>query len=403
MKIIFLSNQLFDFPLRTNKWHVATRVAERGHQVLFVDPPLRFRKVVRQIIQHRWSPTRLLSGSYRTSSLTVFTPFSRAVSEAPDLVDLNIWRMKRQFPEFFRGDAVLWVYNPAMDKYMERIPYKLLVYDCVDEYPAMANYVRRGLAMEIARKEEKIARRADVVFATTERLAAKLSRYNSNVYYVGNAGDYRRFSPVGHWRLKFFEQLRDRSSIPSVPFHYPSGSMMRRIPRPRIGFTGAIDEYKLDLSLLAKAAETYPDYSFVVVGPQAVADTQPDLSELKELANVYLVGPRSYEEMPGFFADFDAYLIPYRLNDYTLKGCFPVKFLDSLAAGLPTIVTNLPSYARFAEVCYIGKSDIEFTEAISRSLEEDCREKIEARMKIARENSWEAKVERMLGKIRLLL
>jgi len=387
MKIVILSNQLFDYPLKTNKWHVSTRLAERGHRVLFVDPPIRFRKLAKQVFQGRWPLSRLVTSSYnphsaapkrgRTPFLAVFTPLSFAVSEAPNLADFNIRRMRRRFPGFFDGDAVLWVYNPAMDEHIEKIPHRFLVYDCVDDYPSMANYARLGLAEEIAAKEEKIARRADVAFATTRWLAEKLAVYNTNVQYVGNAGDYERFVGVS----------QDIFS-PAVE--------LEGIPRPRIGFTGAIDEYKLNLPLLVKLARAYPDLSLVLVGPQGVADAEPNLAELKKLRNVYLIGPRPYEEMPAFFAGFAVYIIPYNLNDYTLRGCFPVKFLDSLAAGLPTVVTNLPAYKDFSEVSYIARDEEDFVRLVRVALEEDSADKIAGRMKVAKEHSWDKKVDQML-------
>ena len=40
---VILSNQPFDQDLKTNKWHVAKRLAKREHKVIFVDPPLRFK------------------------------------------------------------------------------------------------------------------------------------------------------------------------------------------------------------------------------------------------------------------------------------------------------------------------------------------------------------------------
>ena len=489
MKAIFLSNQLFDFPLKTNKWHVATRVAERGHEVLFVDPPIRLRKLVKQVFEGRWPLWRIFTGFYampvsgchselgsesnvenpnvkiqmsnkapnpkskkclgfwaldfigilgfgfwnfckwilnrvqdgdnrpvrdnESYGLAVFTPLTLSFSESPNLTDFNIRRMRNQFPDFFDGSAVLWVYNPAMDEYVEKIPHRLLIYDCVDDYPSMANYIRLGLSREIAAKEDKITRKADVVFATTRHLARKLSRYNNNVHYVGNAGDYERFAPVGKARLS----ERSKRVQPSRGLNPLFGTARGRndgvwkrvepweglnpIGRPRIGFTGAIDEYKLNLPLLAKIAKAYPAYSLVLVGPQGVADSQPDLSELKKLPNVHFIGPQPYEEMPKFFAGFDCYIIPYNLNNYTLKGCFPVKFFDALAAGLPTIVSNLPAFGPFADVCYIGGSDEEFISLIGKALEEDSPEKIKVRMQIAQRNSWEKKVERMLNIIYL--
>ncbi|MFW6143392.1 MAG: glycosyltransferase [Patescibacteria group bacterium] len=400
MKIIFFSNQLFDYPLKTNKWHVATRVAERGHQVLFVDPPIRLRKLVKQIFQGRWSLSRLLTGFYypwlsedreggkqrrKKSLLKVFTPVTTTVSESPNLANFNVNRMRKQFPEFFAGDAILWVYNPAMISYLDLVSRQLLIYDCVDDYPSMANYKQLGLSREIAEKEKAIAGKADLVFATTRNLVRKLKKWNKKVHYLGNAGDYGRFAAVARGG-------REKGSCGEAP-------ILSNIPRPRIGFTGAIDSYKLNLPLLVTIAEDHPNKSLVLVGPTGVADSQPDLRQLKQLDNVYFIGRRPYEQMPSFFAGFDVFIIPYNLNDYTLGGCFPVKFLDALAAGLPTVVTNLPAYEDFSEVAYIADDDKQFSKFIQKALGEDSPERQQARMRIARENSWSSKVEKMLDLI----
>ena len=469
MKILFLSNQLFDYPLKTNKWHVATRVADRGHKVLFVDPPIRFRKVVKQIFQGRWSLQRLINGFYPSGNsakekpfgfifpnpkgwgigragknrlevspalnLKVFTPLTTTPSESSNLTSFNVNRMKKQLPAFFEGDAILWVYNPSMVEYINQIPHKLLVYDCVDDYPSMANYKRLGLSEKIAEQEAKIAEKADVVFATTKNLAKKLQQWNENVFYVGNAGDYARFAEIPNLKLQISkkreekEKTADKLQITNgdnlggtgeehLPQEKPPGldlqkprrlgnaaagefgrvvsSQLRDIPHPRIGFTGAIDDYKVNLPLLVEVAKKHSNKSLVLVGPTGVADTQPDLRELKKLDNVYFVGKRPYQEMPSFHAGFDVFIIPYNLNDYTVKGCFPVKFLNALAAGLPVVVTNLPAYEDFREISYIAKDEGEFSNLIQKALNEDSPEKREARMRTARENSWENKVEKML-------
>ena len=50
---LILSNQPFDFELKTNKWHIADKLAKRGHNVLFVDPPLRFKALKNFLLNFR--------------------------------------------------------------------------------------------------------------------------------------------------------------------------------------------------------------------------------------------------------------------------------------------------------------------------------------------------------------
>jgi len=398
MEIIFLSNQLYDFPLKTNKWQVSTRVAERGHQVLFVDPPIRFRKFVKQIFQGRWSLRRILTFIYHPQgNLTVYTPVGVLPKLGPfgrnfgnGLLNLNrrlhLWRIKRLLAA--SSSPVLWVYHVEMDgleDYIATIPHDLLIYDCVDNYPAFPRYRDKPKLKDwIVRREEWLARKADLIFTTAPGLQEKLSRFNKNTFYIGNAGDYVRFAQVQSSRQKGGQ----------APFKVQNP--LSGIPKPIIGFTGAIDSYKVNLPLLVKIAEAYPNYSLVLIGPRGVAGAEPNLSALESFSNVYLLGPKPYEAMPQYFSHFDVYIIPYNLNEYTLGGCFPVKFFDALAAGLPTVVTNLPCYQDFTNICYVAKNDDDFVRLVRIAVEENSPEKISARQKIAKEHSWDKKVKKML-------
>ena len=90
-------------------------------------------------------------------------------------------------------------------------------------------------------------------------------------------------------------------------------------------------------------------------------------------------------------------IIPYQLNAYTIGGCFPVKFHEALAAGLPTIVTDLPAYYPFRDVCYIAKDHSQFSEFVGKAIKDDSQEKIRARMEVASKNNWEGKVDQLLN------
>ncbi len=413
MRIIFLSNQLFDYPLKTNKWHVATRVAALGYDVLFVDPPIRFRKFVKQVFQGRWSLRRILTFTYRPrkdpegslyKNLIVYTPvgltpfgnnnlecgfscpFGQQIVQFLRLLNqrFHIKRIKNLltlYPKPYTLNPVLWIYHVEMgglEEYIEKIPHDLLIYDCVDNYPAFPRYRDKPeLKSWIVEREKWLAKNADLIFTTAPGLQERLSKLNKNTFYVGNAGDFERFAEI--------------PGKDSLPPHLITSSS------PVIGFSGALDGYKVNLPLLVKITKAYPNYSLVLIGPTGVADDEPNLKELKSLAKVQLLGEKPYEEMPEYFSQFDVYIIPYNLNEYTLGGCFPVKFFDALAAGLPTVVTDLPCYQDFSEVCYIARDEDDFVRSIKLAVEENSAEKICQRQKVAKQNSWNNKVERMLN------
>jgi glycosyltransferase involved in cell wall biosynthesis len=196
-------------------------------------------------------------------------------------------------------------------------------------------------------------------------------------------GDFDRFKNVRSKKYKIPEDLKD-------------------IKKPIIGFTGAVDEYKFDRDLMRKVALDYPSYSFVIIGPVGLKDREASKKELgfQDLENVHLLGTKEFTELPKYVARFDVMIIPYQLNDYTVGGCFPVKFLNHLAAGLPTVVTDLPTYAPFEDVSYISKNPNEFSHNIRIALEEDSEFKIKQRQEVSKVHTWDSKVENMLSLIK---
>ncbi|MBU0534983.1 MAG: glycosyltransferase [Patescibacteria group bacterium] len=386
--VICLSNQLWDFPLWTNKRHVMGRLPKLGHNVLFVDPPINFGRIfLKYLFQGKWSISRFFTWRKKEAEfLEIFSPlnfhhFTKYLSvrhaKKIDTAAQQLFDSQRK--------TILWVYHvelEGLENYLKYIKHDFLVYDCVDNYEAFPKYDTLEKRKKISDQEKLLASRANIVFATTPGLVEKLRKYNPNCYFTPNVGDYDRF-------------IKIKSRIKEVPEN------LINIPRPIIAFTGALDEYKFDKQLFKKVASDYPGYSFVVIGPVALKDKNISSKQLGfgDLKNVFFLGTKKYEDMPMYLANFDVMIIPYQLNDYTVGGCFPVKFLDYLAAGLPVVVTDLPSYTPFSSVCYIAKNPNEFSQNIRRALEENSQEKIKLREEQASKNTWEGKVYTMLSLI----
>jgi glycosyltransferase involved in cell wall biosynthesis len=402
--IICLSNQLWDFPNWTNKRHVMTRLAKDGHNVLFVDPPLNFGFVFwRQVARKLWGVLRIITQVKKDGSgALVYTPIN-LLPYPHKTVPMHINRINKLAKKHFDPSrkTILWVYHVQLHHlhlYLEKIIHDALVYDCVDNYegfPQGNKYFSTTVPKEkVLEQEQLVSQKAQVVFATAPGLVEKLKQYNSNVHFTPNVGDYGRFKNV--------PQLKSQMKTGQID-QLPED--IKQIPRPRIGYIGALDDYKFDYDLLKKIATDHTSYSFVVIGPRALKDKEATAKNLQKelgfenLENVYFLGSRPYDQKENYLAGFDVDIIPYVLNDYTVGGCFPVKFHDSLAAGLPVVVTDLPAYAPFKDVCYISKSYDEFSENIKNALDQDSYEKVKQRQLVAKENNWDGKVEKMLGYI----
>ncbi len=387
--IICLSNQLWDFPNWTNKRHVMTRLAKRGHKVLFVDPPINLGRVfLRQVMRGHWGAKRLLTQTKKDSSgALVYTPID-IIPFKSITSKIHAFRIKKIAKRYFKNNrkTLLWVYHVEIEhlpNYLEAIEKDLLIYDCVDNYEGMPQYDTEEKKEQVRQKESYLASKADVVFASAPGLVDKLEKYKEEVFFTPNVGDFKKFYDVRNRDIEIPEELE-------------------KIPHPRVGFAGSLDEYKFDLELMKKVAEENSHISFVLIGQIALKDrsTSSESLGLDEYHNVYLLGQKSYETLERYYAGFDGYIIPYNLNEYTVGGCFPVKFHDALAAGLPTVVTDLPAYLPFKDVSYIAKNQDEFSALIGKSLIQDDAKKVKARQKVARENSWDGKVTQMLDIIR---
>lgn len=387
--IICLSNQQWDFPFPTNKKHVMSRLANMGNNVLFVDPPINTgRLFLRQILRKQWSPKRIFTQTYKDENATIYSPL-KPIPNPQLTVKWHVDKINKLAEKLFDPNkkTILWIYHvetQELEYILDNVKYDVLIYDCVDNYSAFPEnstfYSTTVGKKKIIEQEKMLTQRADVVFATAPGLVDKLKKYREEVFYTPNVGDYEKFKNV--------QNLKDQ--IPED---------LAQISRPRIAFTGSVDEYKFDRELVLKIAKDHPNYSFVIIGPIALKDREATAEELgfADYSNIKYMGSRPFKTIEKYYAGFDVFIIPYQLNDYTVGGCFPIKFHDALAAGLSTVVTNLPAYAPFRDVCYISKNYDEFSINIEKALREDSSEKIKARQLVAKDNSWEGKIEKMLG------
>lgn len=366
-----------------------SRLSKMGHKVLFVEPPINTGNIfLRQVLNKSWSLKRFISKTYteETSQVLIysplnFLPFSDINSK------IHCKKIRKISNKYFDKSrkTLLWVYHVQLKElfyYISNIPHDFLIYDCVDNYLGFpenkAFYSTTVSKKELPAQEEKLAKMANVVFATAPGLVERLKNFNKETYFTPNVGDYEMF--------KESKKLNPPKDVLSIK-------------KPIVGFSGALDEHKFDLELFKKAARELPNFSFVLIGSlvRHGKNASKDSLGLSDFDNVYFLGPKPYKDMPSYYSAFDVFIIPYVLNDLTVGGCFPVKFHDALAAGLPVVVTDLPVYKLFENVCYISKNADEFVQNIQKAYLENSLEKMNLRQQVAKDNNWDGKAQNMLN------
>jgi glycosyltransferase involved in cell wall biosynthesis len=391
LTIVCLSSQPWNDGMWTNKQHVMSRLA-REHRVLFVNfgprplPALFKLKAEKQ--QNHFGVERLLAPAveehHGVTVLDLWGPRLLVRALGPNhpwsiycTFDVRRALLDRYLARQSIEDAVLWVYHPGYGPAVAEIPRRLLVYDCVDEYSEFPEY--RGGADWLVEREAALCRAADVVFTTSQGLYEKKRPLNpERTHLVHNVGDFAHFS-------------RSRDAATDVP------EDLRALPKPVIGFLGAVSGYKLDIEWMVALARRHREASLVLVGPVGVGDKSTDVGMLADEPNVHLLGHRPYEALPGYVKGFDVAVIPYRQNEYTAN-VFPIKFFELLASGKPVVISALPALADYYGQVEVARSAEEFVAACERALAEPARNE-GARLALAAENTWEHRVERMMAHV----
>jgi len=263
-------------------------------------------------------------------------------------------------------NPVLWVYYPNIAPVLEKIDYSLLCYDCVDDFSHFS-----WTPASFAAREEKLLRQSDLVFVTAARLKKLKEREGRETYLVPNGADVEHFGKALDDSLSVYDGLK-------------------ALKKPVIGFIGAIYEW-VDLELIGNLCLQRPGWSFVFVGP---AGKKAGLGCLSGLKNLYLMGKKDYDVIPQIIKGFDACIIPFKVNSLT-ESANPIKLYEYLAAGKPVVSTPIPEVIAYKEVVKIASTADEFIKGLEKCMEQDEPGLIEKRLKIARDNSWNNRVEIM--------
>lgn len=390
--IVCLSSQPWEDGMWTNKQHIMSRLA-REHRVFYVSfGPKPLPQLLREKKRQNVSTANPLSAALdpivsEHAGVTVLDflgprLFVRAAGRSHPwsvfmTYDVRRALLARYLKREGIADPILWVYHPGYGPAVAKIPHRLLVYDCVDEYAEFPEH--RGDAEWLRAREAELCQEADLVFATSVGLYDKKRPLNpEHTFLVHNVGDFEHFQ---------------RASAPQTKI--PSD--IDSLPRPIVGFVGAVSNYKLNIEWLLELARRHREYSLVVVGPVGVGDPGTNVEALKREANVHLLGHRAYEQLPGYVKAFDLSVIPYRINEYTAYS-FPIKFFELLAAGSPLVTSELPALRDYWQDVRVAKDADDFVRQCEDALANPGVDR-ERRIALSAANTWEHRVERLMSHV----
>ncbi len=361
---------------------IMSMLAAKGSNVLFIEntgarrPTFRDVPRLRQRIRNWWRGTkgfrRERENLFVYSPLLLPFPYSRIARWINRFIVLRA--VRRWMSAMGIQHPLVWTFLPtalALDL-IKAVEPSLVVYYCIDDIAASSPGARR-----IRRTEDRLFREADLVFVTSEQLRERVRRFRDQVDVFPFAVDFGRFEAA-------------RLSGDDIP------ADLKAIPRPLVGYVGGLHRW-VDQELVAGAARRLPAVSFVFIGPP-----QCDVSTLERERTVHLLGARSHDQLPGYIKGFDVGIVPYASSDYTAN-VYPTKLNEYLAMGIPVVATGLPEITRFNEahgdIVAIADDADAFATEVQNAIQQREAAHVEKRITVARENSWDRRLEGMAGLI----
>jgi glycosyltransferase involved in cell wall biosynthesis len=199
--------------------------------------------------------------------------------------------------------------------------------------------------------------------------------YNKDTVYQPNVADYDHFSKAAE-------------------DEYPVAEELGALQKPIALFSGNLAPHKVDFKLIDFLCGKRIDWDIVLVGPLWEGFSKRGLEWLRRMPNLKFTGHVQYEQLPGYLKAADVLIIPYLVNNVT-SNVFPIKFFEYLATGKPVVATALPSLADYKDYVKLCDTYQGFAMGVREVLKSDTEERRKRRMELARQNTWEQRIEEM--------
>ena len=351
------------------------RFARAGNKVIFVNsismglPSIKSKDLLPRVARKLKSYSKLAQET--PEGITVVSPAmlpffgSRATRSAyRRLLQTQISSLARS-----RGltKPILWIAIPTAVEMIGRLDESLVVYQVSDKYDA--NTMDHATDPATIRKlHERALDAADIILYSGRKLLEEATFGLEKSYLLEQAVDFDHWARVGSGELEIAEEVA-------------------RIPRPRLGYFGAIETWLVDQELIKRASLEHPAWHWVFIGNKSRG------MEIENLPNVHFIPPVKYDELPRYAAGFDICVLPWETEQAFTSYGSAIKVREYLATGKPVVIAPLPEYEPMKDVLRIARSRDEFMTLVQDGLDEQDPNAARARQSSVMDGTWDARAE----------
>lgn len=378
-KVLMAVANYYTSPFQVGSHHYARAFEKLGYEVLFISNPISpIHKIFansnelkeRERIYKKCGESA--GGIFYYVPRSLFTPQNKLFLSSNFV--LKNWQ-NFTYPNLLNfikergfGEVdILWFDSPLFGFLLDAITYKKSIL-------RIADYSKGFNAVSDAQfdAEINIANKVDAVIYTAKNLKEKYAEIKdkSKMKYVPNGID-----------LDFFKTA-DRS-LPQE---------LEDIPEPRVIYVGAIHDW-FDVDLVHYCAKNLPNYSFIIIGPE-----QKDLSLLKKLKNIHILGSIPYAKILAFLYNSQVGIIPFNVKDYPdlVNSINPLKVYEYFAAGIPVVAISWQELKQLEDLVFLSNSKEDFILNIEKSMHSD-KDRMDKAANFIKDNDWNAKIQKILN------
>src|SRR5687768_8035264 len=358
-----------------SKAHLMRKFARAGNKVIFVNsismglPSLGHKDLLPRIKRKFGSYSKLARQT--EEGITVVSPaslpfFGTAAARKFNrrLIGTQIKRLASS-----RGltNPILWIAIPTATDMIGTFDESAVVYQVSDKYDA--NTMDHATDPALIRKlHERAIDAADLVFYSGRKLFTEATRGCERSYLLEQGVDYEHWRRVGEGAIEVAPEIA-------------------AIPKPRLGYFGAVEPWLVDQELIKRASRERPEWQWIFIGNRSRG------LEIEELPNVHFIPPVSYVDLPTYAAGFDVCVLPWETEQSFTSYGSAIKVREYLATGKPVVISPLPEYEVMRDVLRIARTRDDFIRLVDEALHERDGVASARRQAAVASGTWDARAE----------
>ena len=356
-----------------SKYHLMRRFARAGNRVIFVNSismglaSLNNKDLIPRITRKLRSYAKLARTT--EEGVTVVSPAVVPFFGSGSIRAANKRLLSAQIGSLARAKGlkrpILWIAIPTAVEMIGQLNESLVVYHVSDKYDA--NTMDHATDPQLIRQlHNRAIEKADLVFYSSRKLLADATNGLDRSHLLEQAVDFDHWAQVS--QLKPAPELAD-------------------IPRPRIGYFGAIEPWLVDQELIKIAARERPGWHWVFVGNKSRG------LDIETLPNTHFLRAVPYQDLPTYAAGFDVCVLPWETEQAFTSYGSAIKVREYLASGKPVVISPLPEYESMSDVLRIARSHDDFLKLVDDALQESDPAAAAKRQAAVANGTWDARAE----------